>query len=105
MEEIVLYYTKGHYDVITSKPGFFKSSYYCESCAKPFQDERRHHCKGRCTKCARYKEECLPVSRQTCTKCLRSFENKECFDLHAKPGKHVVVPVMRFLSASSVVLL
>ena len=41
-KQLVLLYNDGHYDVITSLPGFFGTSYFCARCLKPY-DNQGHH--------------------------------------------------------------
>ena len=43
--KLVLLYNKEHYDSITSLPGFFGMSYFCDRCLKGYNDEGKHACK------------------------------------------------------------
>lgn len=52
-KQLVLLHEKGHFDVITSLPGFFETSYACAHCFKPYDQVGRHRCqvKLRCRSC------------------------------------------------------
>ena len=64
-KQLILLHEKGHYDVITSLPGFFGSSYVCAHCFKPYDHEGSH---------------CCQTKKVQCRACLQ----KECADfLHA----------------------
>ena len=41
-KQLVLLYNDGHYDVITSLPGFFGTSYFCVRCLKPYDNQGYH---------------------------------------------------------------
>lgn len=41
-KKLVLLYDGNHYDVISSLPGYFATSYFCWRCLKPYNDEGRH---------------------------------------------------------------
>ena len=41
-KQLILLQDKGHYDVITSLPGFFGTSYVCAHCFTSYNDEGRH---------------------------------------------------------------
>ena len=43
-KQLVLLYDDGHYDVITSLPGFFGTSYFCMRCLKPYENQGPHAC-------------------------------------------------------------
>jgi len=42
--EIILLHQQDHYDVITSLPGFFGTSYVCAHCLKPYDHVGEHAC-------------------------------------------------------------
>ena len=42
--QLVLLYDDSHYDVITSLPGFFGTSYFCARCLKPYNNQGHHAC-------------------------------------------------------------
>ena len=46
-KQLILLHEKGHYDVITRLPGFFRSSYVCSHCWKPYNTEGKHRCPKR----------------------------------------------------------
>ena len=112
-KQLVLLYDHGHYDVITSLPGFFGSSYVCARCFKPYNDQGRHACRNNpnhcpaCLKtgCPDYTEaKCRWQSPTThCTQCRRFFYGEECVQHHishsynGKPadGTHVSVCTQR----------
>ena len=67
-KQLILLHEKNHYDVITSLPGFFWSSYVCAHCLKPYDHAGRHRCPNN--------------NKVQCRACLQ----KECPDfLHAYP--------------------
>ena len=41
-KQSVLLYNQQHYDVVTSLPGFFGTSYFCGRCLKPCDNEGQH---------------------------------------------------------------
>ena len=43
-KQLVFLYNGHHYDVITSLPGYFATSYFCGRCLKPYNDEDKHAC-------------------------------------------------------------
>ena len=43
-KQLVLLYNDGHYNVITSLPGFFGTSYFCTKCLKPYDNQGHHAC-------------------------------------------------------------
>ena len=43
-KELVLLYDDGHYDLVTSLPGFFGTSYFCARCLKPYDNQGHHAC-------------------------------------------------------------
>ena len=67
-KQLILLHEKGHYDVITSLPGFLGRSYVCCHCFKPYNNKGRHRCKFviKCLKNSR--------ARPKSSKPTRSFE-------------------------------
>lgn len=41
-KQLVLRYNHQHYDVVTSLPGYFATSYFCGRCLKPYNNEGQH---------------------------------------------------------------
>ena len=91
-KQLVLLYDNGHYDVITSLPGFLGTSYFCARCLKPYDNQGYHACDNNpdhcsaClqTGCSDYtKALCwsLPVT-QICDSCRRAFYGTVCFTNH-----------------------
>ena len=90
-KQLILLHEKGHYDVITSLPGFFGSSYVCVHCFKPYNDYGRHRCQAvlKCRACLQ--KECpdflhayqrgLKASLR-CHACGRNFFGDTCFQAH-----------------------
>ena len=60
-KQLILLHEKGHYDVITTLPGFFRSNYVCSHCFKPYDHEGQHRCKFkiRCRCCL---QKSVPIS-------------------------------------------
>ena len=50
-KKIFLFYQNNHFDVIKSIPAFFRSSYYCFKCFKPYSTFEEHPCNEVCKKC------------------------------------------------------
>jgi hypothetical protein len=82
LQVIFLYFDKNHFDLITSPTGFFCTSYFCNTCNKPFEHKEEHRCGGTCRLCYRFKEECQTYTPTPCEKCGRTFRNTQCFDIH-----------------------
>ncbi len=82
LPEIWLYYNRKHFDLITSDTGFYRSSYYCRSCEKPYHIKSQHRCGGKCHLCYRYLTDCIEIKKIKCEKCLRVFRNEGCFNTH-----------------------
>ncbi|PFX12181.1 putative DNA polymerase [Stylophora pistillata] len=91
-KQLVLLYEQNHYDVITSLPGFFGTSYFCARCHKPYNDEGRHACNNNphhC--CACLQTGCLDYTERRCRhleaylpcdSCRRSFYGPTCLSNH-----------------------
>ena len=92
MQIIYLLLDRDHFDLITSPSGFFRNSYFCDTCNKPFEDKTDHRCGGVCRQCNRFREECEDTQRQKCSECLRTFNNPTCFDLHLRTRKNGNIP-------------
>lgn len=89
---IILLYAQEHYDVITSLPGFFGSSYTCAHCFKPFDHQGEHKCEKNTTFCGACRQldcqdflEALPrglKATRKCHHCFREFFGETCFQAH-----------------------
>ena len=90
-KQLILLHEKGHYDVITTLPGFLNSSYVCSHCFKPYSNEGRHRCKFKiqCRCCLQ--KECPDFhhayprglkASQRCLVCGRDFFGDTCFEAH-----------------------
>ena len=80
VKSIYLYLHGGHYDVITSMPGFLGKSYFCHKCKQAYDNTLGHLCEGMCTSCRSF--DCIvndPVKRDRCN---RWFNSKACYDRH-----------------------
>ena len=100
-KQLILLHHQNHYDVITSLPGFFGSSYVCADCWKPYNTEGLHRCtkKKLCGACRQ--KDCPDFlhafprhlkATQRCQSCHRDFFGNTCFELHV--GKnHAGKPV------------
>ena len=93
---IYLYLHNGHYDVITSMPGFLSKSYFCHRCSKPYSCIADHLCKTMCRSCRAF--DCVPDGDGiVCDECKRWFKSKDCYDHHKEPviGTRTVCQVIR----------
>ena len=90
-KQLILLHEKGHYDVITSLPGFFGISYVCAHCFKPYNGQGRHRCKVelKCRACLQ--KECPDFlhayqrglkATKRCHNCRRDFFGDTCFEAH-----------------------
>ncbi|XP_078364066.1 uncharacterized protein LOC144648356 [Oculina patagonica] len=90
-KRIILLYGGEHYDVITSLPGVFTSSYFCYKCHKPYKCLNQHKCsKAVLCRCC-LQEGCpdflLALQRRQqasipCAACNRLFFGTTCFEAH-----------------------
>ena len=80
---IYLHLHGNHYDVITSMPGFLRSSYFCHACRKPYSNKHAHLCPGMCKSCRAY--DCVVNDPVDCNSCKRWFKSKACYDRHKEP--------------------
>ena len=83
--QLTLWYSDGHYDVITNPVAFFGDSYYCTECLKSYHSKQVHRCIKTCercksNKCASNKE----IARVVCHDCHRSFYGWECYNTHLR---------------------
>ena len=89
---LVLLYDDGHYDVITSLPGFFGTSYFCMRCLKPYDNQGPHACDNNPDHCSAYLQTGCPdyteaqcrslPATQTCDSCRWTFYGTACFTNH-----------------------
>ena len=94
-KQIALYYNDGHYDVITTLPGFFGKSYVCAHCNSPYDAKGKHRCKESNTCSCCFQQKCPDFMEKRkkgeraileCDRCLRSFFGDTCFKLHKTKG-------------------
>ena len=71
----------GHFHAIVSISGFFNSSYFCNTCLKPYNDAKKHSCKTSCRVCS---SNACPVTENTmtCKICHMDCRSFECFERH-----------------------
>ncbi|XP_078355818.1 uncharacterized protein LOC144640593 [Oculina patagonica] len=91
-KQLVLLYDVEHYDVITSLPGYFGSSYFCARCFQPYPIEGRHACKNNPDHCSACQQTGCPDFTEAkcrghratlpCGSCKRSFYGDTCFQNH-----------------------
>ena len=90
-KQLVLLYSGHHYDVITSLPGFFATSYFCDRCFKPYDNEGQHACINNpyhcpvCMQdeCTDYKQAQKSRKASTfCGSCRRFFYGDICLEQH-----------------------
>ena len=84
-KQLILLHQKDHYDVITSLPGFFGTSYVRAHCLKPYDHAGRHRCPNN-------------LKKVQCRACCQ----KECPETHgvSKPldvARSVIVTFWRYL--------
>lgn len=94
-KQLILYYTEGHYDVITSLPGFFGTSFVCAYCHAPYDHVERHRCKASNTCSCCFQRNCQDFvdkvkrgerATLTCPDCLRQFFGDLCLEAHRTKG-------------------
>ena len=91
-KKLILLHTDHHYDVVTSLPGFFGTSYFCHKCLKGYNDQGQHKCNSRtpfCRSCLQ--ENCMEFvetyqRKQTasvpCRDCGGKFFGPKCYQTH-----------------------
>lgn len=73
--------TEKHWHGIASIQGFFKSSYFCHTCLKPYKDKSKHTCATSCEICLH--DHCPETEFQIgCRTCGRVCRSKACFERH-----------------------
>ena len=91
-KQLVLLYNQQHYDVVTSLPGYFGTSYFCGRCLKPYGEEGKHSCTNNqdhcpaclqnfCTDYREAKAQRRPASLP-CDRCKRFFYGETCVTQH-----------------------
>ena len=102
-KQIFLLMHDGHFDVITSMPGFFDKNYFCLECEKGYSTEDYIHHPCNSTKCnACYQMKChdydllkhIEKPELFCPGCNRHFYGQTCRDNHLnrKANGHIVGP-------------
>ena len=82
-KKLFVLYQQGHFDVVTSLPGFFDRSYICERCLKCYDKHERHRCDNVCTGCFKNtKDGCQFESWTFCQECQRYFKSQACYERH-----------------------
>uniref|UniRef100_A0A8W8MIW4 Uncharacterized protein n=1 Tax=Magallana gigas TaxID=29159 RepID=A0A8W8MIW4_MAGGI len=70
-----------HWHGIASIQGFFKASYFCHTCLKPYKDKSKHSCATSCEVCLR--NNCPETDVQMgCCSCGRVCRSLACFKSH-----------------------
>ena len=69
-----------HFHGIASITGFFCTSYFCETCLKPFNKHKHHVCSTSCDVC--HSSECIIVDRKVCENCNRTCRSVDCYNRH-----------------------
>ena len=87
MKEIVVYYSKGHFDLITNFDGFLMKGYHCEHCEKSCSNREQHRCEGVCPLCYWSNTECAAGTKLPCADCGRTFRNADCHRMHKTTNK------------------
>ena len=91
-KRLALLHEKGHYDTITSLPGFFGTVYVCAHCFKGYNHQGQHRCLRNENHCGACLQEGCPdhararstygSTTRTCDQCFRSFYGDVCFENH-----------------------
>ncbi|KAJ8018899.1 hypothetical protein HOLleu_42863 [Holothuria leucospilota] len=82
-KRLCLLYHQGHFDVITSLPGFFDRNYMCEHCLKCYDHHEHHRCDNICTGCFNNnKDGCTFEAWTFCQECGRYLKSQACYDKH-----------------------
>ena len=108
-KQLALLYDEGHYDAITTLPGFFASSYFCARCFQPYNTEGQHACRNNPDHCPACLQNNCPDYTEAkcrglraslpCCSCKRLFHGETCLNSHltrsytgnAADAKHVNV--------------
>ena len=111
--ELILLHEDNHYDVITSLPAFFGTSYACAHCLEGHDHEGHHRCKKNhkfCRACLQmdckdFLEALRYGNKATvrCHDCLRQFFGEQCYQAHltkdqqrkSNPGQSVCQSIRR----------
>ena len=99
---IYLYLHGGHYDVITTMPGFLGKSYFCHKCRRGYNDSLAHLCPEMCKNCRSFN--CYVNDPVVCRECNRLFNSKACYDRHKEPvgkGRSVCEGVKKCLKCGN----
>ena len=73
-----------HFDAIVKITGFFSTSYFCETCLKPYSTKKKHSCETTCIVCGF--DECPKTENPVvCSNCNMTCRSKECYDRHQQP--------------------
>jgi len=80
---IHLYHYENHFCVITSMPGFFSQSFYCETYKIPYQHKEDHRCYNKCSSCY-HSPPCYRSNIITCVDCGRLFKSQKCLENHKR---------------------
>ena len=72
-----------HCHSVVNVVGFFNTTFFCESCFKPYQNKKTHSCEVCCNVC-----ESSPCRRTDCIvqckKCNMTCRSAECYERHQK---------------------
>ena len=90
-KQLILLHEKDHYDVITSLPEFFNTSYVCATCFQTYNTEGDHRCTKK-TKCGACRQKECPdflhanprglKATRRCHDCGRDFFGDTCYEAH-----------------------
>ena len=97
-KQLAILHENGHYDALTSLPGFFSSGYFCGRCLHPYDHLGQHacpnatgiHCPACCQEtCSDYHEayKTKRLASHVCNSCRRVFYGPSCLELHSSKAQ------------------
>jgi hypothetical protein len=72
-----------HFHAISSITGFFRQSYFCDLCLKPYNTSSAHQCLKTCIVCKT--GDCLVIKEVKCYDCNMTCRSLECYERHKIP--------------------
>ena len=69
-----------HFHAIASITGFFRQSYFCDLCLKPYNCKTKHSCEKTCMVCKR--SDCIVLNEINCPDCNMTCRSLDCYENH-----------------------